>query len=193
MADQHDGLVGMPRTAPGARHWRRAPRRSCNNSPFGKTDEMRRRKPCGEQRRILRFGVGEGFELPGAVIDIVEIVAGFGGDAAGFGDGGRGFDAAAHRAGIDAVRPPGAGDALRDRLRLRAAARGEIERLPAAEPLRLDAFDVAVAGQQDRWSAIRLFPVQPFKDRAAHQPHGMPPRHLQKFAACGDAPQCAIR
>ena len=81
---------------------------------------MRRREPGGEQHRVLRFGVGEGFELPGAVIDIVEILAGFGRDAAGLGDGGRGRDAAAHRTRIDVARPPRAGDALRQRRRLGA-------------------------------------------------------------------------
>ena len=41
------------------------------------------------------------------------------------------------------------GDALRNGLSLGAAARGEIKRLAAAEPFRLDAFDVAMPDQQD--------------------------------------------
>src|SRR5580698_941294 len=110
---------------------------------------MRRCEPGGEQRRIFAFGLVESLELPGAVIDVAEIVANFRRCAAGLGDGGAGLDAAAHRARIDLARLPGAGDAPGHGLRLGTPEFSQIERRPAAKPFRLDAFDVAVADQQD--------------------------------------------
>src|SRR5580700_10943389 len=148
MADQHDGVVGMtakdePQRVGGARC------EVLQRFAIRKADEMWRYEPRGEQRWIFAFGFFESLELPGAVVDVGEIIANFRRGAAGLGDGGAGLDAAAHRARIDPARLPGAGNAPRDRLRFVAAARSQVERRPAAKPFRLDAFDVAVADQQD--------------------------------------------
>src|SRR5215472_2014281 len=76
MADQHDGFVGMARQ-------HHAQRIGCPSGPIlqrfpvREPHELRRGEPGREQRRVLRFGLGEDFELPGAVIDIVEVLAGF--------------------------------------------------------------------------------------------------------------------
>ena len=104
---------------------------------------------CREQRGVLCLGFGESLELPGAVIDIAEIVAGFRGNAGGSRDRCGGRDAAAHRTGIDVDGPPVRGDALRQRCGLCHSAPGKLQRLAPAEPLRLDAFDMTVPGQDD--------------------------------------------
>ena len=144
--------------------------RSCSDSPSGKRTRCGVANHAANSAGLCALASVEGLELPRAVIDVVEVVANFGGDAAGLGDGGCGFDAAAHRARIDVAWPPGAGDALRDGRSLGAPARREFERLAAAKSLGLDAFDVAVPGQQNFGHARRLFPPKPLQDRTAHHP-----------------------
>ena len=93
-------------------------------------------------------------ELPGAVIDVVEVAAHGGGcDAAGARDRFSGLHATAHWTGVDKGGLPGGSDALGDRLRLGVSLRGKLKRLAAAKALRLDAFDMAVTDQQDLHSA----------------------------------------
>ncbi len=87
--------------------------------------------------------------LPGAVVDIHQPLERDGLGAAEIGDDGSGHDAALQGAGIDDGRPPGARDARRQRLGLGHAFLGQGQLGAAAEALGEDAFDVAVAGQQD--------------------------------------------
>ena len=65
------------------------------------------------------------------------------------GDKGCRHDAALEGARIDGRGLPGRGDARRQRLGFGQALRGEFELGAAAKAFGMDAFDMAVAGQQD--------------------------------------------
>src|SRR4029077_14238197 len=108
---------------------------------------MRDRKPRREQRRILSLCLPEGFELPGSVIEIVEIIANLHCDAANMGDGVCSLNAASHRAGVDCARLPAAGNSLGNRNGLRTSLIGEFKRLATSKPWWLNAFDVPVANK----------------------------------------------
>src|SRR5262249_30020705 len=88
-------------------------------------------------------------ELPGAVVDIVEIGERRGFDATCCGDRRAGRHTASHWAGIDAPRAPARRGALRDREGLSLSARGERQIFPSAKARGLDALDVTVPGQND--------------------------------------------
>ena len=71
MTDQHDGFVAMARQ----HHAQRigSPRRQVlQRFAVREAHQLRGGEPCREQRGVLRLGFGKRFELPGAVIDIVE-------------------------------------------------------------------------------------------------------------------------
>src|SRR3984957_7670914 len=184
MADQHDGVVGMtakdkPQRIGGACH------EVLQRFAIRKADEMRRGEPRGEQCWILAFGLLKSLQLPGAVVDVCEVVANFRRRAAGLGYGGAGFDATAHRTRIDPARLPGAGNAARDGLCLGAPELGQIERRPTAKSLGLDAFDVAVTDQQDFGHAARL------TDALGRRRTLCSPRLCYgESAACRRTPQC---
>ena len=136
MADKHDRVVAMT----GKNKTQRigaARRKVLQRFAVGKADQMRRGKPGGEQRRIVCLRLLESLELPGAVVDVVEIIANIGRDTAGFGDSGAGRDAAAQRARVDFGRPPGAGDALGKSGGLVAPAFGELEAARARGSVRV--------------------------------------------------------
>ena len=63
--------------APSARHRRPCATRSCNDSPSGKRTRCGVANHAANSVGILRLGVVEGFELPRAIIDVVEVVARF--------------------------------------------------------------------------------------------------------------------
>ena len=76
MTDQHGGFVGMAREHHAQRIGR--PRRQIlQRFAVRESHQLRGGEPCREQRCVLCLGFGESLELPGAVIDIVEIVAVF--------------------------------------------------------------------------------------------------------------------
>jgi hypothetical protein len=112
----------------------------------GEAHQLRRFEPGRKEGGIVGLRIRESLELPAAVIDVVEVVARLaGGKAAGARDGRAGFDAALHRARVNAVGLPAAGDTARQRFRLHAPLLGERQRLPSAKSLGRDAFDMAVA------------------------------------------------
>jgi hypothetical protein len=149
VADQNDRLAGMAGEHQ-SQGIGRARRKVLQGFAVREADELWCRKPGGEQRRVFGFGVGESFELPSAVIDVVEVFANFrGGNAAGARDGFRRFHGAAQRAGVDMARLPGGGDTPGDRFGLGAPLRGEVQRLAAAKAFGLDALDVPMTDQQD--------------------------------------------
>src|SRR5436190_16924815 len=106
-------------------------------------------EPGREQHAVLRFGLRKSLELPGSVIDVVEVFANFCRDAGRACNGCAGGDAAVHRTGINVARPPARRDALRKSVGLGHAARSELQRLAAAKALRLDAFDMTMPGEED--------------------------------------------
>jgi hypothetical protein len=110
---------------------------------------VRRREPGGEQRRILKLGLFEGFELPGTAVNVVELIARFRGYAARLGDSLRGLDAPAHRAGVDFAWSPAACNAPGNKGGLCASLLGELERRATAKPFGLDAFNVSVSDQKN--------------------------------------------
>src|SRR5262249_35973686 len=159
MTDQHDGFIGMAREHHAQRIDR--PRRQIlQRFAVREAHQLRLGEPCRGQRGVLRLGFDKSFELPGAVIDIVEILAGFCGNAGRPRNRCRSCDAAAHRTGIDVAWSPPCGDALGQHRGLRRSALGELQRLAPAKSLRLDAFDMAVPGQDD-FSHRGLFSAAP--------------------------------
>src|SRR4029077_4837520 len=114
-----------------------------------------------EPRRV-KFALGclhlcKGLHLPAAVVDVVELFDALGLDLAGAGDRRTGEDTPRKRARVHACRAPPLGDAASDRQGLGLSALGQGQVLPAAEAGRMNAFDVAVANQDDLGQCAVLF------------------------------------
>src|SRR5262245_26969953 len=116
---------------------------------------MRRHKPRREEIGSLVADFGIGAELPGAVVDVVEIIEDLGLGPARPRDRGAGRHAAAHGARIDYARLPGRRDAARECIYFGATAVGQFQWCATAKPLRRDAFDVPVPDQEELGHVLR--------------------------------------
>src|SRR5271166_1947609 len=148
MAHNHDWVVGMTRQD--------EPQRVCASSdnvlkrlPIGKAYQMRRREPSREELRIFLSNFIVSSELPGAVIDIVEIVADDRCNLAGLRDRVARRDAPAKWTCIHYARLPRGRDTSRDCSGLCATAFSEQKCLATSKSFGLDAFDVTMPDQQD--------------------------------------------
>src|SRR5215469_13980519 len=108
---------------------------------------MRGRKPRREKHRIVSLCLLESFELPGSVIEIVEVIANLHRDAVDFGNCLCGLHATSHRTRVDCEGLPAAGDALGNGNGLCTSLGGEFERLATSKPCWHDAFHVTVANE----------------------------------------------
>src|SRR5918993_1180472 len=148
MAHHHHRLLGVAQQRL-AQHVARPRHDVLQRFPFGKARELRRRAPLPISVRTLGADLGVGAHLPGAVVDVARPLAHLALDAANRRDPGPGQHTALQRTGEHRRGLPVGGDALGQRIGLGKAALGQRQLGTATKACGVDAFDVAVAAQQD--------------------------------------------
>src|SRR5580704_2035226 len=110
---------------------------------------MRGREPCVETFAIGCYDFVEGQKLPGAVVDVIELIEHACFDAARLRNRRPGRNAAFERTRVhDAWLPP-LRDAFGNRFRLSLTPSGQSEVRPTTKSLWLDPFDMSVTDQKN--------------------------------------------
>jgi hypothetical protein len=106
-------------------------------------------KPRSKEQGIFSTCLPEGFELPGAIVEVVEIVASLYGDSTNFSDNFCSLHAATHRTRIDCARLPMGSNAFGDSSGFRASLSGEFKWLAPPKSFGFDALNVPMANEQN--------------------------------------------
>jgi hypothetical protein len=110
---------------------------------------MRRDEPRGVKLRVRCFDLFVAARLPGAIVDIVEVIECLGFKTAGLGNSGTSGDAPSHWARVDRSRAPSGRDVLGHSVCLGTPAVRQRQIGSSTKSFGCDAFDMAVAGQKN--------------------------------------------
>jgi hypothetical protein len=146
--DDHDDIIGVLRKK-NSKRVRSARRNILQRFSSRKPHLMRRLEPGIEGSAICPAYIIMRFELPIAIVNIVELRQHSGRESTCIGNCLCGLDTASHRTAKDRVDMPSGRDATRKQLRFHSTPLRQRELLPAAKSRWVDAVNMSVACKKE--------------------------------------------